>query len=325
MPESYLEYARRITQKRYATDEELAMYHPISYGRYEIKMDGRKFRLDPEDENDKLNAREKEEAQRNPPYWDKTTHNLVASAILPDQVDHRSFQTPIKDQLSDRNTCVSFASLANLEAIIYKETGNMLNLSEQYANWLYMRFEGKNQCDDVLRTTLAASYLSQAGVCPENDYPYEDSMTVHMHCDSWPPTLARQNAKYGIGQYALIDNPGPFGPSIANTDYLETLLYKGHDIVFGTRIAWGRANENGVFDIIRDSNGNPIASRGGHAMMIVGYNRSASATIPYFIVKNSWGVVLGVNGYYFLSYDYIRQYAKYGYIVQKVRTDMPTS
>ncbi len=55
-------------------------------------------------------------------------------------------------------------------------------------------------------------------------------------------------------------------------------------------------------------------------MLIVGYNRSAP--IPYIICKNSWGTSVGVSGYYNLSFDYIRQYARYSYIVQKFRLDM---
>ncbi|MBM3225347.1 MAG: hypothetical protein FJZ47_16305 [Candidatus Tectomicrobia bacterium] len=63
-----------------------------------------------------------------------------------------------------------------------------------------------------------------------------------------------------------------------------------------------------------------IQSRGGHAMVIVGYDRLAP--LPYFICKNSWGVSAGRSGYYYLSYDYMRTYAKYGYIVQPIHTNM---
>jgi C1A family cysteine protease len=326
MAQTQLEYIARLSQKRRATATELAMYRPISFGRYEIEVDGRIFRLDREDEKDNLDALEKNEAHNVNPLWNRATNSPdLDAASLPDAVDHRPDQTPIKDQ-EDRGTCVCFASLANLEAIIKKNTGNTLDLSEQYANWLYMKNESRNQCDDGLRTTLAARYLSQNGVCLENLNPYEDRTTVHTHCDAMPPATAQQNAIYGIGQYVLIDRLGLLGPSIANADYLENLLHAGYDIVFGTHVAWGLADANNVFDIILDIYGNPQASRGGHAMLIVGYDRKPTTPIPYFIVKNSWGSnQQGVSGYYYLSYDYIRTYAKYGYIVQQVRTDMPTT
>jgi C1A family cysteine protease len=76
-----------------------------------------------------------------------------------------------------------------------------------------------------------------------------------------------------------------------------------------------------VLDVILDKYGNPLASRGGHAMLIVGYDRT-SGPMPYFIVKNSWGTDIEHGGYYHFSYDYLRTYAKYGYIVYNVRQDM---
>jgi hypothetical protein len=196
-----------------------------------------------------------------------------------------------------------------------------IDLSEQYANWLYMTQEGRNQCDDGLRTTLAARYLSTHGVCEESDYPYEDLAEVLTHCTTAPLASAQNNAKYGIGQHVLIDRLGLLGPSIANPEYLEVLICRGYDIVFGTHVAWGNPDANGVYDVILDAYGNPQKSRGGHAMLIVGYDRSSP--LPYIICKNSWGTGTGDSGYYYLSYDYVRTYAKYGYIVEQIRTDMP--
>jgi Papain family cysteine protease len=198
-----------------------------------------------------------------------------------------------------------------------------ITLSEQYANWLFMKFEGRDQCSDGLRTTLAARYLSMQGVCEELDCPYEDLMTVQTHCTLEPSAKAKSNAKYGIKRYALIDRLGHFGPSIANPDYLEAILCYGLDVVFGTHVAWGQPNDDGVYDVILDSYGNPQGSRGGHAMLIIGYNKDVP--LPYFICKNSWGVGSGINGYYYLSYDYIRTYAKYGYITQRIGVDISTA
>jgi len=38
--------------------------------------------------------------------------------------------------------------------------------------------------------------------------------------------------------------------------------------------------------------------------------------------SNSWGTKVGDAGYFYLSYDYLRTYAKYGFIITQVRTDM---
>jgi C1A family cysteine protease len=301
------------------------MYHSLSYGRHEINLDGRVFRLDREDRNDSLDALEKAQVETDTlatVAWDADANQPAGEAAPPPVVDHRPNQTSIKDQ-KDRGTCVCFASLACLEAIVKATQGKTLNLSEQYANWLFMKEESRNQCDDGLRTTLAARYLSKAGVCRESKWRYENRAKVQTHCGGQPSAAAVADAVYGIGQYTLIDRLGLNGPSIANPAYLETLLAQGFDIVFGTNVAWGQPDANGVYDVLTDAFGNPLQSRGGHAMLIVGYDRNGP--LPFFIVKNSWGTVSGVQGYYYLSYDYVRTYAKYGYVVNALRTDMPTT
>ena len=301
------------------------MYRPISHGRHEIDLDGRVFRLDREDQNDFLDAQERvqaDQAVQSNVAWDAANNQPLAAAPPPAKVDRRPKQTPVKDQ-DDRGTCVCYASLACLEAIVKTTQNKRVNLSEQYANWLYMKEEGRNQCDDGIRTTLAARYLSKSGVCGERYWPYENLATVRTHCGDQPSAKAASHAVYGIGAYTLIDRPGLNGPSIANPNYLEALLAGGQDIVFGTNVAWGKPDANGIYDVITDQFGNPVASRGGHAMLIVGYDRTGP--LPFFIVKNSWSTTKGVQGYYYLSYDYVRTYAKYGYVVDALRTDMPTA
>ena len=64
--------------------------------------------------------------------------------------------------------------------------------------------------------------------------------------------------------------------------------------------------------------GSPAPSVGGHAMLLVGFNRPALIANRYFIFKNSWNASHGHSGYFYLSYDYIRTYGKYGYAVKAV-------
>ena len=310
-----------LSNKRKATSEELAMYRPTESGQQEIAVGDMYYRLDREDKNDELDVFEQQLAEADNPYWDDDLNTPESLDICPDFVDHRPKQTSVKDQF-DRGTCVAFASIAALEAVFTEEEGRDINLSEQYAFWQFMLGEGRNQCDNGLRTTRAALYLSQSGVCEESYAPYEKRATVEQHCMAAPSNEAQKNAIYKIQKYAIIDRLGPFGPSIANTAYLESLLCHGYDIVLGTHVAWGRPDSNKVHDVLLDRYGNPLKSRGGHAMLIVGYNRGVS--LPYFILKNSWGSNAGNNGYYYLSHDYIRYYAKYGYIVQSVTRDIPT-
>lgn len=313
----YEGFKKRLAEKKHATQKELDMY-VYSEGKPNIKLDDLIIPLDLEDEEDNLDMFESLQSIEDNPFWDFES-NLPQCSTTPDEVDHRSNQTKVKNQLN-RGTCVCFASLACLEAILKKNIAN-IDLSEQYANWLYMSKLGRDQCDNGLRTTQSAAFLSQNGVCEERYAPYEDRQTVNNHCNSVPGGISAQNnAQYGISSYTIIQRLGPLDPSISNPAYLECIINHGYDIVFGSKVAWGLPDSNGVMDVILDSNGRPLSSRGGHAMLLVGYNKTA--TIPYFIFKNSWGPSKGNAGYYYLSYDYIIEYAKYGYIVHKIREDM---
>lgn len=229
------------------------------------------------------------------------------------RVDHRSRQTPIRDQ-DGRGTCVSHASLACLETFPNIPD----DLSEQCAHHLFMVREAVANCcrniDRGIRTIDSAVYLGD-GVCEEHFWPYQTAAQVL----ATPPAAhnasaaaCRPQARYKITRYQLILDNGLAGNSIKNPSYLESVLAAGYDIVWGTHVAWQNGDEDAILDVRLDpATGQPLASRGGHAMLIVGYDRPGR----FFIVKNSWGGDWGHSGYGHFSYDYIQTYAKYGYYV----------
>ena len=114
-----------------------------------------------------------------------------------------------------------------------------------------------------------------------------------------------------------MDN-GVEGESIKNTRYLESLLALGLNIVIGTWVSWDDENNRDVLRPLLGSDGKPIGV-GGHAMMIVGYDRPSQ----YFIVKNSWGLGWGHAGYGHFHYDFIRSCLKYGFTVSAMLPSAP--
>ena len=248
------------------------------------------------------------------------TEPLVV-ATPPDVVDHRPDQTSVKNQ-SNRGTCVCFASMAGLE-VAYG--GGSLDLSEQYANYLYMKAEGHGCKSAGLQTHMSADYLSAHGVSQEGVCPYQnDKYNFPGYCNNGglPAPAMRVSSEasspYRIKSYQKIWRNDSLttdtGLWINNPRYLEALLRGGKDIVFGTHVAGWVTPYTGVLDVKLGSSGDPLGSVGGHAMLIVGYNKPGE----YFIVKNSWGTNKGQAGYLYLSYDYIRTYAKYGYVINEV-------
>ncbi len=256
---------------------------------------------------------------------DQTTQETVADQVeLPSVIDNRMNQSPVKNQ-GGRGTCVAHASMASLEAYLHI----MDDLSEQCAHYRFNESLNRPHNQNAgLRTTDAAGILARndGRVCEEPDWPYiPNQATINALVANGtygPPQACQNNYQYGIESYKIITDLGLTGESIKNTRYLETLLYQGYNIVIGTWVSWNDSDNNGILDPVLDPNGNPIG-RGGHAMLVVGYNR----TSRYFIVKNSWGNGWGHDGYAYLSYDLVRSCFKYGFVLHRVvpaeRTELP--
>jgi hypothetical protein len=253
-------------------------------------------------------------------YWNKITWGKPISAdilkyLLGLMVDHRNVQTAIRDQ-GNRGTCVAHASVAALEAM-YKRAGQTKDLSENDAYNIFMAGEGSTcVADPGLLTWKAAGYLTASKICTEAQNPYI-LPKGNTACQA-TATACSSNRKHGFTSTSVFYAPafGGTGTSVAtNTKFLESLLFAGHDVVMGVYVAGNDWNdgtsESGVIDVQKDAQGNPAAAYGGHAMLLVGYDSAKG----YFIFKNSWTASRGHAGYFYLSYEYLQTYAKYGFAV----------
>lgn len=248
--------------------------------------------------------------------------SAAPDSTLPAVVDHRPQQSPIKHQ-GERGTCVSHASLALLEAA--RHIGD--DLSEQYTHYKFTEFLGRphNQ-DNGLRTTEAAPFLARPDgrTCLEGDWPYistQAAVNQLVAAGTYsPPPPAVSNQTYGYGAYKIIPDAGLQGESIKNTRFLESLVALGFDVVIGAWASWDEENNRGILRPLLDSNGQPLV-RGGHAMLMVGYDRQNQ----YFIVKNSWGLGWGHAGYGHFHYDFVRSCLKYGFTVSAVEPAAPAA
>lgn len=302
------EFGRRLDQKRVATLRDLSRYERINDRQSAVRVAGQSIQMLPRGFDSVLTPAEELEADRLAPFW---SNGAPVCTSAEEMLSLEDEQTGIKNQ-AGRSTCVAHASLAALEHLLQR--GGMANsdLSERYANWLFMKFEGESPCHGWVHTKQAAIYLSKWGVCKDRWWNYTG-------CEGSPPGDAPLKAVYGIGSYRLIGR-GLAGPRMGNTDYLECVISRGMTIVTSIDLAIGDENPtDGIYDVLKDESGNVLARLGGHAMLLVGYNRPAN----YFIFKNSWGDECDHEGYIWLSYDYVRKYSKYGFIVMEVDSDKP--
>lgn len=229
---------------------------------------------------------------------------------LPDlSVSNMAHQTPVKDQ-GPRGTCTAFAAVGGLEAR-GKRQGVTRDLSENHAFQLFMSESGQTcTMGGGFVTWQTGPILTERGVCQEPLMPYTSNA-----CPSSIPVACQSggNARFTSTAHFFTPTYGGTGVLRAdNTNLLESFIKAGHDIVYGLNVAGNDWNDgSGVIDVQVDGSGNPAPSVGGHAMLIVGYNRAGN----YFIVKNSWGTDWGHDGYAHISYEYLQTYGKYGYAV----------
>jgi hypothetical protein len=286
---------------------------------YDVEItDDDKARAAPIDER----AAGLQEYFRRDPGFEEVERSAAPDAVLPAVVDHRPLQSPVKHQ-QKRGTCVSHASMGLLEAAPHIPD----DLSEQYTHWRFCEITGRPQDQDSgFRTTDAAGWLARedSRVCLEENWPYiptQEQVNDLVHAGGYgPPPEALADLTFGYTTYKLIGDTGIDGESIKNTRYLESLLALGFDIVIGTWVSWRDEENRDVLRPILDSNGQPVG-QGGHAMLVVGYDRPGQ----YFIVKNSWGLGWGHAGYAYFHYDYIRTCFKYGFTVSVVEPPAPVA
>jgi len=248
-------------------------------------------------------------------YAQDTLASDEAAADLPPVVDHRASQSPVKNQ-GTRGTCVAHAAMGLIEAFPHIPG----DLSEQYTHYKFNEFLHRpHNLNQGLMTTKAAPYLARADgrISLEAEWPYipvQATINQMIEMGTYgPPPAARNNQIYGISSYKIITDQGLTGESIKNTRYLESLLHLGYSIVIGTWVSWDDKDNDGVLDPVLDPNGNPIG-RGGHAMLVVGYNRPEE----YLMIKNSWAPSWGHDGYAYFHYDLVRSCFKYGFVADQV-------
>ena len=130
--------------------------------------------------------------------------------------------------------------------------------------------------------------VAQQGDCPETLWPYDITKFAVK-----PPAQCYQQAlKFKALQYQRLSQ-------ILNQ--LKGCLASGYPFVFGFTVYSSFESQQVAQTGHAPMPSPPEASVGGHAVMAVGYDDSQN----WFIVRNSWGVGWGMQGYFTLPYAYL--------------------
>lgn len=211
---------------------------------------------------------------------------------LPERVDLRAICPPVYDQ-GELGSCTAQAVGAALhftarERVAGSARDRVATPSRLFLYYWTRWLEGSTARDSgaSLRSTMKA--VARFGYPPETHYPYViDKFKIR---PAGPVMTEAARRLLAASYYARV----------SQTEVeLEAALAAKNPIAFGAMV-WEsieRVGRDGLVPMPRKSE-RPL---GGHAMLLVGYDR----TMRCFLVRNSWGARWGEAGYCWMPYQLV--------------------
>ncbi|MEM5518349.1 C1 family peptidase [Henriciella sp. AS95] len=218
--------------------------------------------------------------------------NKTASVSRPASVDLRAHCSPVEDQRRV-GSCVGNAVAGALEYHQIKNGRSLRDLSRLFIYYNARRLEGKEMEDTGCSRRKALASVLAYGVCPETMWPYQEAMV----------TVAPTRDCYSAAQRFL----GVEFAELTHGNAVKDVLASGLPVVFGMGVpaSLSRMNyENWIMRAPDDGQWEP--SRGGHAMLIVGYDDTENM----YLIRNSWGTGWGRDGYMLMHHDVLMHYTQ---------------
>jgi C1A family cysteine protease len=262
-----------------------------------------------------------------PDQRDKLYAAIQPSITVPDSVDLRKYCSYVEDQ-GKLMSCTGNACAGMLE-ILENKTSPSTQVPKPVSSWdrfliaaglklpqatQYQGFQDVSrlfiyynarvidglQNQDrgaVIRSALKS--LNSIGYCWEKDWQY-----------NW----AKVNAKPPMGCYEDAKKRTIIEYHIMLTvSEMINCLAEGFPFVIGLsifdRFESDYVRRTGIVNMPERSE----ASRGGHAVCVVGYNKKDSR----FIVRNSWGALWGMDGYFTIPFDYVAGYGRDAWTIRR--------
>ncbi|TCP69211.1 C1 family peptidase [Baia soyae] len=238
----------------------------------------------------------------------KNKQQINPDQILPQKVDLRPYFAPIRSQ-SKFGTCVVFATTGLREYYIGRHTEakgkDVTHLSPSYIYY-------PSGPDEGLSFYTAFEILRREGVPPETERPYDPDRSNTDQFKAPKTVLQRENAApYKIDSFRFIrDNS-------SMVDNVKRAVANGDPVMFGIPVYpnFDATPSTGIIPAVEEKK-----SRGGHALVVVGYDDENE----WFIIRNSWGEKFGDKGYAYMGYDIFKEMNDdFGYVANIRNNDYP--
>jgi len=229
------------------------------------------------------------------------SQRLLRNDNLPNRVDLRPSLPTVRDQ-GARSTCLAFAVTAAHEIIRNDHNGVIEDLSEEVLYWGCKQVDGDREPGSVFSSASAA--LMQWGQPREELWPYNGNRD-DTDLSYSPPDGALDGASCFKAPMRRIS---------ANIQSIKSWLSRGYTVALGIILC------QGFYTPFRGTIPMPISDEElteGHAILVVGYEDSSAVGEGFLVLRNSWGVDWGEEGYAYLPYTYIELYGGEAWIVEE--------
>jgi C1A family cysteine protease len=221
-----------------------------------------------------------------------------AAKNSPSSIDLRMFCSPVEDQGS-LGSCTANAGVGMLEYYERRAFGKHLDASRLFLYKVTRKLLDITGDDGAeLRDTMKALVLF--GVPPEHYWPYDES-----RFNDEPDAFCYSYAQaYQAIDYYRLDPPNTQTSDILNN--IRTALAAGLPAMFGFTVHSSMPPlGDGKGEIPFPSAGD--SKEGGHAVLAVGYSdqKKIGNQKGALLIRNSWGIEWGENGYGWLPYAYV--------------------
>ncbi|UJR16673.1 hypothetical protein I4U23_003573 [Adineta vaga] len=222
--------------------------------------------------------------------------HIFPTQKLASSVDLSIWMTPVIHQDDTRACCAN--ALATICEYLIRRTNNLpYTMASTKLSRLFLYYNGQRKEQQtrhvqdlgVHQRSVALS-MRKYGLCEEEFWPYRRRLL-----NKQPSSTAyRQASKYTV---VLLSVP-------ITIEAIETCLHNQIpvpiDIIMDDETEQIIQTNNGFLKMGKLKN-SIIDKENLHTVVIVGYDRDER----YFIMRNSWGVGWGHNGYFYVPYDFI--------------------